>query len=190
VATTGLVLAALVAGWVDVPVDRVATAIIVVVVARTGWVLLADALLDASRDRHTLARISQTIAADPAVSELKWITGRNAGRLRFVEAGVALRVSARDAAEAAVRRIETTVRSAVPHIDRVVIQVEPAASSTSGTRSHWPIPPATVSDHFGQAPYFTFEAAVLVEQLDGVFVVVDQAARAKDSPEASCAQRF
>ena len=38
-----------------------------------------------------LERVRNVIHAEAAVSEVKWITGRNAGRFRFVEAGVALR---------------------------------------------------------------------------------------------------
>lgn len=167
VATTGLVLVALVASWVDAPIDRAAAVVIAGVVVKTGWDLLSDAmrvLLDASLDRHTLADIERTIAGDVAVSEVTWVTGRNAGRFRFVEAGVALRVSGLEVAEAAMRRIEASVRAAVPHLDRIVLQVEPPA--TPYVRYAVPLTDRVgmVSEHFGQAPCF---ALVLVERADG-----------------------
>lgn len=132
VATSGVVFGALLAYRVDFPVERVAAGIIVVVVARTGWSLLVDAvrvLLDATVDPGTLARVSETVRADPAVMELKWITARNAGRVRFVEAGVVLRVSSLDVAAATVGRIEAALRQSVPNIERVVVQVEPPFAS-------------------------------------------------------------
>jgi divalent metal cation (Fe/Co/Zn/Cd) transporter len=67
-----------------------------VAVFKTGWDLLRDAmrvLLDASLERETLDAIRRLLEADPAVTGSKWITGRNAGRFRFVEAGVSLRVA-------------------------------------------------------------------------------------------------
>jgi hypothetical protein len=172
VATTGLVLVALVASWVEAPIDRAAAVVIAGVVVKTRWDLLSDAmrvLLDASLDRHTLADIERTIAGDVAVSEVTWVTGRNAGRFRFVEAGVALRVRGLEVAEAAVRPIEASVRAAVPNVDRIVLQVEPPA--TPYVRYAVPLtdPLGTVSEHFGQAPCF---ALVLVERADAA--VLDQ----------------
>ncbi|MCZ7526827.1 MAG: cation diffusion facilitator family transporter [Acidimicrobiia bacterium] len=166
-ASTGLVLAALLATAVDLPLDRIAASLIVVVVAKVGWDLLADAmrvLLDASLDRGTMDRISRTITADPAVSEVKWVTGRNAGRFRFVEAGVAIRAPDLEAVEAAIHRIEATVQAAVPHVDRVVIQVEPPTSPH--LRYAVPLADAAggLSEHFGRAGQF---AIVTVRRSDG-----------------------
>jgi len=166
--TTGLALAALSAAQVDLPLDRVAAAIIVVAVVKTGWDLLRDAmrvLLDASLDADTLAAIRRVIEQDAAVSELKWITGRNAGRYRFVEAGVVLRVSGLDKAEAVTVRIERGVRAQVPHVERVLLHIEQPAAPLL----RYAVPLAdregTVSAHFGEAPYF---ALVDVRRADGV----------------------
>jgi hypothetical protein len=111
-------------------------------------------LLDASLEPVTLLEIRRSIKADPAVREVKWITGRNAGRFRFVEAGVALRVPELDRAEAAMRRIEAAVRAAVPHVERALLHAEAADSPLV----RWAVPLAdtagTVSRHFGEAPFF------------------------------------
>ena len=157
--TTGLAFAALLAALIEVPFDRFAAVIIAVAVVKTGYCLLVDALrvlLDASLDAETLNRIRGIMEKDPAVAEVKWVTGRNAGRFRFVEAGVALRLSDLVLVEAAVRRIEDTVRAAAPHIERVLVHVEARTS----VLLRYAVPIAdlsgTISGHFGEAPYFAF----------------------------------
>lgn len=157
--TTGLAFAALLSAWFKLPLDRIAALVIVAAVVKTGWDLFADAmrvLLDASLDADRLNEIRQVILADPVVAEVKWITGRNAGRFRFVEAGVALRVTELGRAEAAVQRIERSIRTAVPQIERALLHVETRAS----TQICYAVPLAdlsgTISEHFGEAPYFAF----------------------------------
>jgi cation diffusion facilitator family transporter len=165
--TTGTVFAALLAQWFDFPLDRVAALIIVVAIAKTGWDLLADgmrALLDASLDAETLLEIREIVAAEPAVSDLKWVTGRNAGRFRFVEAEVALRVHDLEKAEAVVRRIETQIHQVVPHIERVLIHAEPMERTHLRYAIPLADPGGTISEHFGEAPYF---ALVRVRLADG-----------------------
>jgi len=166
--TTGVVFAALLAQWFNFPLDRVAALIIVLAVAKTGWDLLADGmrvLLDASLDPDTLLEIREIILDEPTVAELEWVTGRNAGRFRFVEAEVTLRVRDLEKAEAVTRRIETQICQAVPHVERVLIHAEPME------RTHllYAIPLAdsvgALSQHFGEAPYF---ALVRVRLADGV----------------------
>jgi len=157
VATTGLAFASLLSHKVAFPLDRVAALIIVVVVVRTGWNLLADALralLDASLDPDTMLAIRTVIDADPAVAELKWATGRNAGRFRFVEAGVALRVTGADKAETVAARIEATVRRAVPYVERILVHVEVPLSPYVRYAVPLANPGGEVSRHFGEAPYF------------------------------------
>jgi cation diffusion facilitator family transporter len=167
VLTTGLALAALASQTLGVPLDRGAALVIVVVVAKTGWELLRDAmrvLLDAALDAETLLRIREVVRADPAVRELSWVTGRSAGRFRFVEAGVALRVSGPERTEAVVRRIEAGVRERVPHVERVLVHVE--AAVTASLRCAVPLADrgGNLSPHFGKAPYF---ALVTLLRADG-----------------------
>lgn len=165
--TTGVAFAALLTAWFHFPFDRIAALIIVVAVAKTGWDLLADALrvmLDASLAPERLDQIRDVVENDPAIVEIKWITGRNAGRFRFVEAGVTLRLHDLAKAEIAVARIEKSVRAAVPQIERVLLHIEP----TTSTYERFAIPVAdlsgTISEHFGKAPYFAF---VMVHRANG-----------------------
>ena len=165
--TSGVVFAALLAQRFNLPLDRVAALIIVVAIGKTGWELLSDGmrvLLDASLDADTLLQIRESIAAEPTVAAVKWVAGRNAGRFRFVEAEIALRVRELERAEAATRRIEERIRRAVPYVDRVLIHVEPMER----THLRYAIPlkdtTGTLSEHFGEAPYF---ALVTVRLADG-----------------------
>jgi cation diffusion facilitator family transporter len=165
--TTGIVFAALLAQWFDFPLDRIAALVIVVAIGKTGWDLLADGmrvLLDASLDADTLLQIREIIAAEPTVAELKWVTGRNAGRFRFVEAEVTLRIRDLEKAEAVTCRIEAQIRQAVPYLERVLIHAEPMER----THLRYAVPLAdsagTLSEHLGEAPYF---ALVTVRLGDG-----------------------
>ncbi|MBL7183704.1 MAG: cation diffusion facilitator family transporter [Anaerolineae bacterium] len=165
--TTGVVFAALLAQWFNLPLDRVAALVIVVAIGKTGWELLSDGmrvLLDASLDADTILQIREIISAEPTVAELKWATGRNAGRFRFVEAEVVLRVSELEKAEAAIRRIEEQIREAVPHVDRVLIHAEPMERTHLRCAAPLSDTAGTLSEHFGEAPYFTL---VTVRLADG-----------------------
>ncbi|NLF00394.1 MAG: cation diffusion facilitator family transporter [Anaerolineales bacterium] len=167
--TTGVVFAALLGQRFDLPLDRVAAVVIVVAIAKTGWELLADGmrvLLDASLDSDTLRSIREIVAGDPAVAEVVGVTGRNAGRFRFVEVEAALRVADLQKAEAATRRIEHRIRGTVAHVDRVLIHAEPM--ERTHVRFALPLvdPGGALSDHFGEAPYF---ALVRVRLADAAF---------------------
>jgi cation diffusion facilitator family transporter len=155
--TTGIVFAALLAQWFNLPLDRGAALVIVVAIGKTGWELLSDGmrvLLDASLDPDTILQIREIITAESTVVALKWVTGRNAGRFRFVEAEVTLRVHDLEKAEAATRRIEARIREAVPYVDRVLIHAEPLERTHLRYAVPLDDPGGTLSKHFGEAPYF------------------------------------
>jgi len=157
VLTTGLVFSALLAQWVAFPLDRVVALIIVAAIVKTGWDVLYDAvrvLLDASLDSETMEQIREIVRADPAVGEVEWLTGRNAGRSRFVEAGLTLRIGDLARAHVATRRIEAAVRKAVPRIERILIHAEPAAATHVRYAVPLHDPMGKISQHFGEAPYF------------------------------------
>jgi cation diffusion facilitator family transporter len=165
--SSGTVLLALVAQRLGFPIDRYAALVIVVLIARTGWQLLVDGmrvLLDASLGAETLEQVRRVIQADPAVTEMRSLVGRNAGRYRFLEADVALRVDGLEKAHNVSRRIEEAIHAQVPHVERVRIHYEP----TIRTHVRYAVPLAdaagAVSQHFGEAPYF---ALVTVRTADG-----------------------
>jgi predicted Fe-Mo cluster-binding NifX family protein len=164
--TTGVVLAAFVGRWFDLPLDRAAALVIVFAIARTGWDLLVSGmrpLLDASLEPDTLLEIRRIIETEPTLVEIKELTGRNAGRYRFVETRVRLRVETLERAEEVTQRIETSIRGAVPFVERVLVHAEPVE------RSHWcyAVPLADtggeVSSHFGEAPYLALVRLCLTD---------------------------
>lgn len=165
--SSGVVFLALVGQMVGFPLDRYAALIIVVLIAKTGWELLVDGmrvLLDASLDAETLDQVQAIIQAEPAVTEIRSVAGRNAGRYRFLEADVVLRVDDLEKAHNISRRIEEAIRAHVPHVERVRIHYEPRVRSRLRYAVPLVDPEGAVSPHFGEAPYF---GLVTVRTADG-----------------------
>jgi cation diffusion facilitator family transporter len=165
--SSGVVFLALVGQMVGFPIDRYAALVIVVLIAKTGWELLVDGmrvLLDASLDSETLEQVRAIIQSDPTVTDVLSLDGRNAGRYRFLEAEVTLRVADLDKAHNVSRRIEEAIRAQVPHVERVRIHYEPQIRSHLRYAVPLADPTGEVSPHFGEAPYF---ALVTVRTADG-----------------------
>jgi cation diffusion facilitator family transporter len=165
--SSGVVFLALVGQAVGLRLDRYAALLIVVLIVRTGWSLLVDGmrvLLDVSLDAETLNQVRAILNAEPTVTEVRSLVGRNAGRYRFLEAEVALRVDDLERAHTVSQRLEAAIRAQVPHVERVLLHYEPQVR----TQRRYAVPLAnangTVSDHFGEAPYF---ALVTVRTADG-----------------------
>lgn len=157
--TAAVALLALIGQRANLALDRIGALLIVVVIAKTGWDLLIGGvrvLLDASLPPETLDQVREIILSEPAVAQLNWVTGRNAGRFRFIEAEIALRVQDLAKAEAVTQRIEARIREAVPFVERVLLHAEPVPR----THIKYAIPLAdtrgTISPHFGEAPFFAF----------------------------------
>ena len=77
-----------------ITVDQIAAGFIVIFIAHAGWELLSDGmrvLLDASVDFETLDQVKRIIADHPMVLKVQSLIGRNAGRFRFLQAGVIMR---------------------------------------------------------------------------------------------------
>ncbi len=165
--SSGVVLLALLGQWIGVPLDRYAALVIVILIAKTGWDLLRDGmrvLLDASLDAETLNQVRALIEAEPTVTEVRSLVGRNAGRYRFIEAEVALRVDDLEKAYAIGRRLEQTIREQVPYVERVLLHYEPQVRTHLRYAVPLADPGGTVSEHFGEAPYF---GLVTVRLADG-----------------------
>jgi cation diffusion facilitator family transporter len=127
--TTGVAFAAVVAEWLELPVDRVAALLIVAAIVKTGWDLLSESmrvLLDASLDRDTLRRIRDIAGEEPSVVEAPEVRGRNAGRFRFVEIEVVLDIDDFEAADATAHRIEDRIRNEISNVERVLVHADPA----------------------------------------------------------------
>jgi len=81
-----------------------------------------------------------------------------------VEAEAVLRVHDLDKAEAATRRVEAEIRRRVPHVERVLIHAEPMKRTHLRYAVPLVDPGGTLSEHFGEAPYF---ALIVVRLADG-----------------------
>jgi cation diffusion facilitator family transporter len=157
--TTGIVFVSLLGANVKFPIEQIGVVLIAIVIIKTAWELLVDgirSLLDASLPNDILDQIQELILADTAVSAVQWISGRNAGRVRFVEAGVVLRITNPEKFSIILQRIETKIREKVPHVERVLIHPE----TTKDNHILYAIPiddkSGTISRHFSQAPFFAF----------------------------------
>jgi cation diffusion facilitator family transporter len=157
--TTGVVFISLISANTDLPIEQIGIILIAIIIIKSGWELLMDgilALLDASLSRELLDQIQALIIAEPEVANVQWISGRNAGRVRFVEAGVVLHALDPNKITKILQRIEAKIRENVAYIERVLIHVE----AEPRTYLRYAIPlentNGTLSDHFSQAPYFTF----------------------------------
>ena len=165
--TSAMVIVVLAGHRYGISLDRIASIAIAFVIGKMGWNLLSDGmrvLLDASLDEPSLAKIREIILAEPKVSELKWVTGRNAGRFRFVEAEILLRTHDLDRSKVITDNIEKKIRQAVPQVDRILIYPE----SSRPTHLRYAMPLAdeegALSEHFGEAPFF---AVVTIRTADG-----------------------
>ena len=143
--------------YMQVPVDQFAAIIVAALIVKAGWDILIDGmrvLLDASIDLRTLDAIRAVINNDPAVAEVKDVTGRNSGRYVFVEANITLRTPDLERAHQISKRIERLIAKAVPNVDHIIIHYEPRHT----TKIRYAVPLANheglISGHFGEAPYF------------------------------------
>jgi cation diffusion facilitator family transporter len=155
--TSGVVFISLITHYFGIHLDRIAALVVVVFILRTGWELLKDGmrvLLDASLDAETLTKVRQIIENDPAVDQVKMLTGRNSGRYRFLEAEIMIRAKDLKTAHHISQRIERVILSEVPHVERVLIHYEPITP----TKVCYAFPlnnmNENLSEHFGEAPYF------------------------------------
>ena len=157
VLSSSVVFVALIGQHFGLPLDRIGAAVIAVLIVRAGWGLMVNSmrvLLDASIDRATLEQIRSVINAEPALSTVENVTGRNSGRYLFVEATVTLRVSDLEKAHLVSERIENRIRKTVPNVDRVLIHYEPRRKTQTLYAVALAKSQEEISQHFGESPYF------------------------------------
>jgi cation diffusion facilitator family transporter len=137
--------------------DRIAAGAIVLIIVKTGWTIFKDSvksLLDASVDRPKLDKIRDAISRYPEVRDIRSIIARNSGSFIFCQVELSLAVKSLKKAHGVSEHIESSIRAAVPHIDRVIIHYEP----TDERRLRYAVAlenrEGKISLHFGSAPYF------------------------------------
>lgn len=153
-----IVFLAILSQYFAVSLDSAAAIVVSVFIVRSGWDILKNGmrvLLDASIDHPTLDQLKAIILAEPLVSKVLRVTGRNSGRYIFVEAYVEVRLNDLERAHIVSRRIEKTIQQTIPNVDRVIIHYEPMKKIliryAVPLNDHY----GAISKHFGDAPFFT-----------------------------------
>jgi cation diffusion facilitator family transporter len=168
--SSGVIFFGLLGGLFGIPMDRVAALVMVIFIGKAGLVIFLDAirvLLDASLDFETLDRVKGIILADRKVGAIHSLWGRNSGRFKFIEAEIVLKVHDLNRAYAISRRIEGQIKKEISNVDHILIHYEPQRRETRTCVVPLAGDKRTISEHFGEAPYFYF--ATLREN-DGITV--------------------
>ncbi len=152
-----VILAALAGSAVGLAIDRYAAVIVVIFIARSAIVILLDSvrvLLDASLDYASLTRIREIVLSDSRVAEIHNIWARNAGRYKFVELDLILRVKDLEKGHRLSKEIENRVKMAIAQVDRVLIHFQPLQRDMEIIGIPLAEDRVTISEHFGEAPFF------------------------------------
>lgn len=147
-----------------VTIDQMGACLILVFIVRAGWDLLSDGmrvLLDASIDFATLDRIQAIIKNDPQVDRIIELSGRNAGRFRFIHAEVTVKTQDLETAHQVGRHLEARIRKQIPHIEKISILYEPRKKDNVRIALPLADENGQISAHFGEAPWF---AVVFVQR--------------------------
>ena len=152
-----VILASLSSSAFGFSLDRYAAVIVVLFIGRSAAVIFLDAvrvLLDASLDHASLTRIREIVLADQRVAEINGLWARNAGRYKFVELDITLRVKELARGHNISQELENRVKSEIPKVDRVLIHYQPQQKQ----QLTYVIPLAdnrmTIAEHFGSAVFF------------------------------------
>ena len=152
-----VILTSLLGTAIGLNLDRYAALIVVIFIGRAAGTIFLDSvrvLLDASLDNDSLNSIREIILHDPLVEKINAIRARNAGRYKFVELDLALRVKKLSKAHKVSEEIGQRVKEAIPHVDRVVIHSQPPEQKQLTIAVPLAADQRSISEHFGEAPYF------------------------------------
>jgi cation diffusion facilitator family transporter len=148
-------------------IDQIAAGVVLIFIGRAGWELLSDGmrvLLDASIDFETLDQIRKILEDHPMVVKVQALTGRNAGRFRFLQASVIMRTDDLEKAHQISESLERDIQANVPRVERVMIHYEPQPRTHARVAIPLADPSGIISDHFGEAPYFLLATIRLADR--------------------------
>jgi len=154
-----IVMVSIILGAIGYHLDKVATLIVVIFIAKTGFGILKDGvkvLLDASVDYETLSKTEKIILNTPQVVEIKKLTGRNSGRFKFIEANIVIKTHDLDKAHLIADKIENQIKQELCNIDHVLIHYEPMQKEEMIYVIPLTEEKNKISSHFGEAPWFMF----------------------------------
>lgn len=158
IASTSIVLLALLGSWAGYPVlDRLGALVMVAFIARAGWDILKDSmrtLLDASVAPETLQQIRKAVLRFDQVREIQSLQARNSGRFIFVHAKLVFATKKFFRAHQLSEEIERAVRQEIPLVERMIIHYEPPKKDFTIQAIPVEADRKRLSEHFGEAPYF------------------------------------
>ena len=152
-----VILLALLGSFIGFSVDKYAAVIVVVFIARSAITIFLDSarvLLDASLDYKSLTRIREIVLADPRVAEIQNVWARNAGRYKFIELDLILRVKDLEKGYRITEEIKNKVKMEITQVDRVLIHYQPQSAELLTVAIPVDEDRKTISEHFGEAPFF------------------------------------
>jgi len=154
-----IILAALIGSTIGYAIDKYAAVIVVIFIGRSAIAILVDSirvLLDASLDHSSLARIREIVLADPRVAEINQLWARNAGRYKFVELDLIVRLNELAKSHRLSEEIENRVKRELAEVDRVLIHFQPQQQAQLTLAIPLADDQLTISEHFGEAPFYRF----------------------------------
>ena len=152
-----IILISLLGSALGFAVDRYAALIVVLFIGRVAFMILLDAvsvLLDASLAPASLNRVREIATADPRVVRINELRARNAGRYKFVELDLALRVKTLEKGHLVAEEIKQRIKESLENVDHVLIHYEPCQKEYLIIGLPLAVDRRTISDHFGEAPFF------------------------------------
>jgi len=155
--STLVILASLVGSALGFALDTYAAVIVVFFIVRSAMAILVDSvrvLLDASLDFETITRIREIVLADPRVARINHLWARNAGRYKFVELDLILRVNDLKRGHRISEEIENRVKMEIAQVDRVLIHFQAQGNEKEVIAMALNADGQTISAHFGEAPLF------------------------------------
>lgn len=152
-----VIMAALLGSAFDIGLDRYAALVAVFFIGRAALGIFLDSvrvLLDASLDPAGIEAIREVVNADPRVARINELRARNAGRYKFVELDLALRVKSLEKGHQVAEELKQRIRSRLEHVDHVQVHYAPQRKETLVLAMPLAADRRTLSRHFGEAPWF------------------------------------
>jgi cation diffusion facilitator family transporter len=136
-----VILAALTGSALGFALDRYAAVVVVLFIGRSALGIFLDSvrvLLDASLDFASLGKIRDLVLADSRVLAINEFWARNAGRYKFVELDITLRVKEMQKGHQISEELENRIKLEISQVDRVLIIINPRRPNISPARSPLP----------------------------------------------------
>ena len=152
-----VIVAALLGSAIGFAIDRYAAIVVVLFIGRSAITIFLDSirvLLDASLDYGSLNRIREIVLADPRVMKINQMWARNAGRYKFVELDLTIRVKELEKGHLATEQIKRRIKEEMPYVDHILIHCQPRQREQLVLGFPLTEDRQTISEHFGEAPFF------------------------------------